>query len=249
MPVPLGKGCGPERWTRTSAKRVFAVLDPLPAIRYPLGVRHAYPLMLDVTQRLALIVGGGAVGSRKARGLLQAGARHVRVVSESFDPSMPEGVERITGRFEVRQLDDCSLVFAATDNAQVNDAVVREAGLRGILVCRADATDHDPGDFTTPAMLESGPIIVTVSAGGNPALAARIRDTLAEKVDPAWARLSDAMLTIRPMVLRVPGLDAVRRKAIFRDLASDAAIRAADGGTEGVLHWLVSRYPELQSHA
>lgn len=205
--------------------------------------------MLDVTQRLALIVGGGAVGSRKARGLLQAGARHVRVVSESFDPSMPEGVERITARFDPRQLNDCGLVFAATNSAQVNEAVLREAGLRGILACRADANDHDPGDFTTPAMLESGPIIVTVSAGGNPALAARIRDMLAERVNPGWARLAEAMATIRPMIMRLPSLDAVRRKSIFRDLASDAAIRAADGGTEGVIHWLVSRYPELQSHA
>ena len=205
--------------------------------------------MLDVTQRLALIVGGGAVGCRKARGLLEAGARHVRVVSETFDPSMPEGVERITARFEPKLLNDCGLVFAATNSVQVNDAVVYEAQMRGILVCRADSGEQHHGDFATPAMFESGPVIVTVSAGGNPALAARIRDMLTERIDTGWARLAEAMVTIRPMVMRVPSLDAVRRKAIFRDLASDAAIRAADGGTEGVLHWLVSRYPELQSHA
>ncbi len=234
--------------------RLFPIAPRAPSsILFPLSgilpiVRHAYPLMLDVTQRLALIIGGGAVGSRKARAA-SSGRRHVRVVSESFDPSMPEEVERITARFEARQLNDCSLVFAATNNAHVNDEVIREAGLRGILACRADSSDQDPGDFTTPAMLESGPVIVTVSAGGNPALAARIRDALATRVDPAWARLADAMVTIRPMIMRVPSLDAVRRKAILRELASDAAIRAADGGTEGVLHWLVSRYPELQSHA
>ena len=57
----------------------------------------------------------------------------------------------------------------------------RGAGGRkqGILVCRADMDENDPGDFTTPAMLEQGPLVVTVSAGGSPALAARVRDELA----------------------------------------------------------------------
>src|SRR4051812_19024967 len=58
-------------------------------------VRAAYPLMLDVSNRLAVIVGGGVVGARKARGLLDAGAGRVRVISPTFCESLPRSVERV----------------------------------------------------------------------------------------------------------------------------------------------------------
>jgi len=204
--------------------------------------------MLDVTERPVLIVGGGTVGARKARGLLKAMARRVRVVSPTFDPFMPQGVERIESPYNPVHLDGCHLVFAATDRPEVNEAVVREARRRGILVCRADADEEEPGDFSTPAVLREGPLTVTVSAGGSPALAARIRDEVAQRLDPAWVRLAEAVLVLRPRVLAVTRLTADQRKAIFRELASDAAGLAAAGGTETVWAWLLARCPELVSH-
>ena len=45
--------------------------------------RFAYPLMLDVSCRPCLVVGGGAVAERKVEGLVEAGAR-VTVVSPAL---------------------------------------------------------------------------------------------------------------------------------------------------------------------
>src|SRR4051794_24057378 len=103
-------------------------------------VPHAYPLMLDVTGRLVVIVGGGAVAVRKVDGLLAAGATRVRVVSPVFHAEMPlddSRVERVAAAYESRHLDGAALVFAATDLPEVNAAVVRDARSRGILVNRA----------------------------------------------------------------------------------------------------------------
>ena len=52
-------------------------------------MRHAYPLLLDVTDRPVVIIGGGGVASRKAEGLLEAGATRIRMVAPSF--SMKSG--------------------------------------------------------------------------------------------------------------------------------------------------------------
>ena len=213
-------------------------------------MRYAYPMMLDVTDRLAVIVGGGSVAVRKAKGLLGAGARAVRVVSPEFHPDMPRDVDRVQAAYAAGHLDGAGLAFAASDVPAVNAAVVRDARAMGVLVARADAVDDDDdeaGDFSTPAKFEAGAAVVTVSAAGSPALAARIRDGLRERFDPAWENMADAMLTLRPLIRQAPQLDAARRATVFRDLASPEALAAAGaGGRPAVVEWLSHRYPELR---
>ena len=211
-------------------------------------MRYGYPLMLDVTGRLVVVVGGGAVGARKAAGVLDAGATRVRCVSLAFDPAMPPCVERVPEAYEPRHLDGAGLVFAATDSAAVNEAVVRDARARGVLVCRADADDNEPGDFATPAKLQQGGVVVTVSAVGSPALAVLIRDGLAARWDPRWSKLADAMRELRPAIRGADALPAHRRAAVFRDLATAEGLAVVEGGgLDALKGWLARKYPELAS--
>ena len=114
---------------------------------------HNYPLLLDVSDRQIVIVGGGEVAVRKVQGLLDAGARRVRVVSPQFHDHMPAGVQRVNETYRREHLAGAALVFAATDEQQVNDAVVRDARATNVLVCRADGDEDNAGDFATPAMI------------------------------------------------------------------------------------------------
>ena len=114
-------------------------------------VAHAYPLLLDVTDRPIVIVGGGEVAVRKAEGLLAAGAKRVRVIAKKFHELMPREIEQIEEQYRPEHLKGAQLVFAATDDPAVNEAIVRDAHELGLLVCRADVDEH-AGDFTTPAM-------------------------------------------------------------------------------------------------
>ena len=207
---------------------------------------HAYPLMLDVTDRLVVIVGGGAVAVRKVKGLLEAGATRVRIVSPAFHDEMPDapGVERVHGTFEPGHLDGASLVFAVTSLAKVNERVTDEAKARGIWVNRSD--EGDEGDFATPARIREGEITVTVAAG-SAALSAAIRDDLAAKLDRRHVKLAEAMKTLRPAV-RNTVADPEIRAAVFRDLASAEAMEIVDvRGVEGLLFWIRQRHPQLSS--
>jgi siroheme synthase-like protein len=206
--------------------------------------------LLDVSDCLAVVVGGGAVGARKATGLIDAGARRVRVVSPAFHPDMPAGVERVAGRYQTEHLHGARLVFAATDSADVNGAVVADARRLGIWVNRADADDDLAGDFTLPANLRDGPVLIAVSAGGSPALAATIRDELRGKMDRRWAQLADAMQTLRPRIRAARQLDPVRRRTLLRELASAEALAAVSaGGADGLWRWAAERYPELDEQS
>ncbi len=206
---------------------------------------HAYPLLLDVTDRLIVIVGGGSVAVRKAKGLLVAGATRINCVALNFDPDLPAGVHRITEAFAPRHLTGASLVFAATDRPDVNDSVVREAHRLGLLVNRADVDEDEPGDFTTPAVWRDSAVMITVSAAGSASLAAAIRDDLGNRINPTHLRLAEALRTLRPLI-RSSMEDPVRRRSALRDLASADAMNAMErGGLEALRQWLRSRYPEV----
>ena len=207
-------------------------------------MRHGYPIMLDVTDRPVVIIGGGAVAARKAAGVLEAGATRVRCVSPTFDPDLPAAVERVEATYEAAHLDGAALVFAATDLPAVNDAVVRDARSRGVLVSRADADEQDPGDFTVPAKWRSGPATLAVSAGGSPTLAAMVRDRLAEKWDPRWTRMAEVMAWVRPRLRDAATIAPTLRREILRDLASDEAVEVlGTGGVKELVDWMIRRHP------
>jgi siroheme synthase-like protein len=215
-------------------------------------VPHVYPIFLDISRRKVLIVGGGVVAARKAAGLLAAGAVSVRAVAIKFVREFPDGIEKKVANFEAADLDGAELVFAATDSTAVNDAVVAEARRRGIWVQRGDAEELDePGDFVLPAVLKCGPIVVAVSAGGSPALAAGLRDALAGSVSDDWVKLAEASKQLRPKI-RNSGLPIARRREIFRALATtEAATALKDGGMAGLCDWLRGKFsdlPDLMSH-
>jgi siroheme synthase-like protein len=218
-------------------------------------MRYQYPMMLDVTDRLAVIVGGGAVAARKAAGLIECGATRVRCVAPAFDGRMPPAVERVEARYAPAHLDGAGLVFAATDDPAVNESVVRDARTRGLLVNRADATAADDdngdadkalGDFSTPAKWRHGPVTLTVSAGGSPALAVLIRNGLMARWDPRWSAMAEAMAALRPILLGAAAVDAAARAAAFRDLATEEALAVLEAGSfAGLYDWLLGRHPAL----
>lgn len=211
-------------------------------------MRHAYPVNLDITGRTILIVGGGAVAARKARGLIEAGATRVRCVAPAFCDELPPEVERVRGTYCPDHLDGATLVFAATDRAEVNEAVIRDAHARNLLVNRADLDEDEPGDFTIPARFRQGDVTVAVSAG-SPALAAFIRDGLEREFDARWARMADAMRELRPWIKSAAGADVAARRMIFRELATEDALAVlAARGDAGLRDWLLARHPEL-NHA
>ena len=209
-------------------------------------MRYAYPVLLDVSGRSILIVGGGAVAARKARGLIDAGAARIRCVSLDFCREMPPVVEQLLEPYRADHLEGVTMVFAATDNPQVNETIARDARARNLLVNRADIEGDDAGDFVLPAKLRRGQVMVTVSAG-SPALSSEIRDRLRLLFDPRWEQMAEAMVNLRPLV-KASAASHEDRPRIFRELAGEEAFHVLDDrGPTGLLDWLLGRHPELRT--
>ena len=170
------------------------------------------PILLDVSGKLAVVVGGGAVGLRKARAARDAGAA-VRVV----DPRVASDSSFVwvAEPYRADHLDGASLVFAAA-TPEVNARVVADARARGLWVNAA--TDPERGDFALPAVVRRGGLTVAVGTGGaSPALARRIREKLDREFDTAFADWVDLLAELRPEVLAIP--DAERRRELLDALA------------------------------
>lgn len=167
-----------------------------------------YPIELDLSGRVALVVGLGAVGRRKAAGLVEAGARVIGVDPRAGDP--PAGVEVRPEPYRAGHLEGAGLAFASA-TPEVNRLVVADARRAGVWV--SSSSDPSSGDFTLPAVWRDGPLTLTVStSGASPALAALLRDRAADALGPAAAGLAALLAELRPLALaRVADPEARRR--------------------------------------
>lgn len=206
-----------------------------------------YPIVLDLSGKLIVVIGGGNVALRKVRGLLACGATRIRIVSPVMHSEMPldaTNIRPLIEHYRPEHLSGAALVFAATDSAEVNDGIVAEARKIGALVCRADVDEDHAGDFATPAMIREGELLITVSSGGSPALSALIRDQISSAIDPNWTKMAQAMRELRPMIRG--SLPAAQRKQAFRDLCSDDAFgELSRGGVAALKRWLIGKYPQM----
>jgi uroporphyrin-III C-methyltransferase/precorrin-2 dehydrogenase/sirohydrochlorin ferrochelatase len=131
--------------------------------------------------RRVLMVGGGAVATRRVPALLECGA-DVVVVSPSLTPALQalaqDGRLRwVTRRFEPSDVDGAWLVHVAVDDPETAAAASVAAEGRRIFCVRAD--DRHAASAWTPAITRHGPVTVAVSGGGDPRLAMAVRDAVA----------------------------------------------------------------------
>jgi uroporphyrin-III C-methyltransferase/precorrin-2 dehydrogenase/sirohydrochlorin ferrochelatase len=133
-----------------------------------------FPLLLDLTGRLVVVVGGGAVAARRVPLLLAAGAR-VRVIAPSIGPAV--GGEHLGKPYAAGDLKGSWLVLTMTDDAAVNAQVAADADAAGIWCVRAD--DAASSAARVPATTTAAGVTVAVATDeGDPRRAVAVRDAV-----------------------------------------------------------------------
>jgi uroporphyrin-III C-methyltransferase/precorrin-2 dehydrogenase/sirohydrochlorin ferrochelatase len=140
---------------------------------------NAYLVGLRLTGKKVVVVGGGTVAQRRLPLLIANGA-DVHVITRSATPAV-EGISgiRLTLReFRDGDLDGAWYAIAATNDPDVNAAVVAEAERKHIFCVRADVARE--GSAVTPASFEYEGLSVGVLAGGEHRRSAAIRSAIHE---------------------------------------------------------------------
>ena len=155
-----------------------------------------FPVCLRLQGKRVLLVGAGTIADERGQQLVEAGAL-LRVVAPQVSPSLralaDAGCLELWERpYALGDVHGHAVVFVATDDRRVSEAVAAEARALGVWVNTADVPELC--DFTLPSVGRKGPIVVAVSTSGQaPALARQLRRRFEAQVLPGhvWlARLS-----------------------------------------------------------
>ncbi|WP_339264303.1 NAD(P)-dependent oxidoreductase [Solibacillus sp. FSL W7-1472] len=163
-----------------------------------------FQLMVNIEFKKVVIVGGGHVARQKVEALLPTNAKITVVsptVTDKLKTYLDEGKAVWKQKlFEPADLDGAALIFAATNDEAVNDAV-EEATQHWQLLNRADALGRM--DFMNPAVVRRGDFVVTVSTtGASPALTRKVKADLEEQYDESYAEYVAFLKEARLLILK-----------------------------------------------
>jgi precorrin-2 dehydrogenase / sirohydrochlorin ferrochelatase len=193
-----------------------------------------YPIFLDLTGRLVVVVGGGLVAQGKIEGLLAAQAR-VRVIAPALTAELQQlaragRVDYHARPYAAGDLAGADLVIGATNDRAVNAQVYQDATAAHIWVNVVD--DPPYCTFITPSITRRGDLTVAVSTGGKaPVLAVRVREQIEALLGDEHAQFLELAGRLRePIAARHPRFED--RKQLWYQLVDSDVLAALKRGDE-----------------
>ncbi len=150
-----------------------------------MAIQDIYPTALRLLGRPVLVVGAGPVAARRAKGLLDAGAR-VSVVAPVACPALAELADAGLLNWEPRpyrpsDVDGVWFVQTATGDAAVDAQVSADAEAQRVWC--VNASDHEASAAWTPAVAVVDDVKIAINAGGDPRRAMALRDAVATALE------------------------------------------------------------------
>ena len=202
-----------------------------------------YPIHLDIKDRNCLVVGGGAVGTRKVNTLLECGA-HVSVVGPDPTPQLcrlaSEGSISLKKRaYRSDDLGGMFLVIGATDDEALNRRISEDAEQSQILCNIADRPEVC--NFILPSIIRRGDLVITISTSGkSPALAKHLRQELETQFGREYADFLILMGAIRQKLLG-QAHEPEAHKALFNQLIESDLLQFIRAGKTDEINSLLHK--------
>ncbi|MFS0717616.1 uroporphyrinogen-III C-methyltransferase [Arthrobacter sp. 1P04PC] len=148
-------------------------------------IQDIYPAALRLLGRPVLVVGGGPVAARRAKGLLDAGAR-VTLVAPEAGAGVRELADAGLLAWKARpyrpgDADGAWFIQTATGNPAVDAQVAADAEAQRTWC--VNASDHEASAAWTPAVAVVDDVKIAINAGGDPRRAMALRDAVATALD------------------------------------------------------------------
>ncbi len=169
-----------------------------------------YPMMIDIEDKLILIVGGGSIAYRKAKAMLEFGGR-VSIVSPEFldefrnmEEEYNDGESKlilISDEYDCKYILDKSFVIAATSSRQINREIMKDCKSNKILGSNVDG--RESSDFITPAIYKNDNLTISISTGGSfPYLSKKIRSEMGDNYKKYDAEYLSVLEDVRYNIIK-----------------------------------------------
>ncbi|MBI4855448.1 MAG: bifunctional precorrin-2 dehydrogenase/sirohydrochlorin ferrochelatase [Acetobacterium woodii] len=161
------------------------------------------PLLFNLKNKKALIVGGGKVAARRIATLLENGMQ-VIAVSPDFSAGLIKTDNKqltlIQSVYKTEYLTGIDLAVAATDNRELNKQVRTDCASLKIWCNRVD--DPEDSDFIFPSVIRRGDLTLSVcTEGASPFLTKSIIDELAHRYDESYTEKTALLRSLRQTIL------------------------------------------------
>ncbi|MCB1176147.1 MAG: hypothetical protein KDK36_01090 [Leptospiraceae bacterium] len=141
------------------------------------------PLMMDVTEKKILILGGGKASAEKLRTLSQLGKK-VRVISPEFveDFNGKDWLELVRREYQYGDLDEFDIIYCGINDQDLEKEIKREAVSKGKFINFIDKVEYS--DFISVAGFIKDTFSIFISTYGKaPGGAKKIREIIEDKLD------------------------------------------------------------------
>lgn len=145
-----------------------------------------FPVFVKLNKLHTLLIGAGNIGLEKLRAIVNnSNQAKITIVAEFILPEIYELIKdypQIKVRqksFDVSDLDDIDIVFAATNNQILNEEIRAVTHQKGLLINVADKPDLC--DFYLGSIVQKGDLKIAISTNGkSPTIAKRLKQILNE---------------------------------------------------------------------
>ena len=202
-----------------------------------------YPVNLDIAGQRCLVIGAGAVGTRKIKGLLTCGAK-VTVVSISAGSYVQAlardgNISYHCRAYRSADLANVFLVIGATNDNSLNRRIYEDARKRQILCNIADQPVLC--NFILPAVVRRGNLIISVSTSGqSPAFAKKLRRELEVIYGEEYTEFLELMGAIRKKLLATNHAPEAH-KPLFNELIDGGLVEMVRNGRNTEIDKLLFR--------
>ncbi|MCM3730360.1 NAD(P)-binding protein [Fictibacillus nanhaiensis] len=180
------------------------------------------PLMIDLTGKKVVIVGGGKVAQRRIASLLEASV-FIVVVSPEVTTAIEELYKQKRIQWKQKKcspedLNDAFLIIVATNNQEVNQTVVHSAPKQALVNAAADA---ELGNVQFPIQLRRGKLSIAISTNGaSPILAKKIKKHLEHYFDDSYENYLDFLFEARTLI-KQSTLSDQEKRLLLKNITAD----------------------------
>src|SRR5699024_2486727 len=164
------------------------------------------PIMIDVSNKKILIVGGGKVAYRKAKTFLKYNG-NISILSPNFIKEFDQlikdykgQINLIEGHYNKKYINDCLIVIAATSKRKTNKRIAIDCNEVNTLCNIVDSKEES--SFISSGIVNNGGITVSISTNGKfPYLSKKIREDIGCRYDKFDYEYMDLLMKLRKIVL------------------------------------------------
>lgn len=204
-----------------------------------------FPMFVQLKDKKCLVIGGGKVALRKIQVLLEFEA-DITVIAKEMIPQIRQidNICRIFRSFREDDLENISLVVAATDRKEVNHQISCWCRARKIPVNAVD--QKEDCSFIFPSYIKQGEVVAAFSSGGeSPVITQYLKRETQSVVTRQIGEISKVLGSIRDIVKESVKTES-ERKELYEEILN-LALKDEKNLKDAQIEKIILQYGERKS--